>query len=597
MKGIFAYVSDEAAVVIGRQLHARDGRIIGSLERLVDEPRNALIARPGSLVRVEDGAQTELKRFGCLTDDDIAGTLSHHFSQGFDFSCCNNIEDMLIFLYRLTKSKSYGFCDGNNIRILQSPHEDRTLAELHGLLDKNLELVDKLCQVETQVKYSGGLLKRFSASMELREGRKRTKDLIECVLDYRKGPIRKIFLMPYLAGARNGIESQSAQLPKRDWTVQERLEQEFLPRKEKSAILTLGNYVHAQSAYGLEKETGLKVRAFRTLPLLSVKGDRKDVQRFYELVSSRSFGKFGSGIIKACTGIAYSHGVFIPELAETISPRHRRKNDTLWNLVNIGADKAQDYSDGKGSTVAVVDTGIDYRHKELESRFGKCKGINIVGRSDDPMDDNRHGTHVAGTVAGKTTGVSPGCSLYAVKVLNSDGAGFMDEILLGIDWCITNKVDVINLSLGCSFPSQVEEKMYAAAAQKGIICVAAAGNEGYGPSYPAAYDSVIAVAAVDKANEHAKYSNIYYTNSISAPGTDIHSALPGGGYGLLTGTSMASPHIAGVASLVRSKGTLDKRGFDRLIGETALPLGDCSDSDNKAVYGAGLVQADKAVRR
>ena len=278
-----------------------------------------------------------------------------------------------------------------------------------------------------------------------------------------------------------------------------------------------------------------------------------------------------------------------------IVPIRTKNKETLWNLVKIGSDKANRTTTGNGIDVAVVDSGVDTFHMELSSRFGQVKGYDFIENHGNPKDPNGHGTHVAGTIAGMTTGVAPECTLYAVRVLNQRGRGSLDTVLRGIDWCITKGVSIINLSLGSAYPSNLEKTVYQKALERGIVCIAAAGNEGFGANYPAAYESVIAVAAVDRFNKHAGFSNIYPTNNVSAPGVGIFSTLPGNNYGVLSGTSMATPHLSGVAALVGSQRKLDKDRYLKVLEDTALELGRENDPDNWAIYGCGLVQANKAV--
>jgi subtilisin family serine protease len=298
------------------------------------------------------------------------------------------------------------------------------------------------------------------------------------------------------------------------------------------------------------------------------------------------------------TRIIASRGCYLPELFMEYGKRlgikssaripRRRKQDSLWNLTNIGAYAAQETTQGEGSIVAVIDTGIDYNHREVRGRFGTEKGYNFVRANADPMDDNGHGTHCAGIAAGDKTGVANACQLYALKVLDAEGAGTLGDIIQAIDWCISMKPDIVSMSLGSGEPSDIEEDAVFAAYQAGITLVAAAGNSYYGPSFPASYDGVIAVAAVDIDNNHADFSNIFPTNDISAPGVDIYSSVPGG-YEYLSGTSMATPHVSGSLGLVTSISRSSPDNLEWLLKDTARNLGSQDE------YGAGLVKADAMV--
>ncbi len=270
----------------------------------------------------------------------------------------------------------------------------------------------------------------------------------------------------------------------------------------------------------------------------------------------------------------------------------RAKDWTDWNLINIGVDKLSKRISGQAS-VAVIDTGVDYNHPALKHLFGGIKGYDFVDNDNEPMDENEHGTHVAGIIGGYADGTRIGvnisnCSLYAVRVLDANGAGSETDVLYGIEWCIDNDISIANMSLGSSAYSDVEAEVCRAAIENGVMIVAAAGNESYGPSYPASLDGVMSVAAVDINNERAEFSNVWDTNDISAPGVEIFSSIPKGEYARFSGTSMATPHIAGVASLLSAY--LNERNpekFINLIKDTATKLG------KEEEYGAGLVRIDR----
>ena len=267
----------------------------------------------------------------------------------------------------------------------------------------------------------------------------------------------------------------------------------------------------------------------------------------------------------------------------------RQSDQSQWNLEMIGAPRANLHSEGEGVAIAVLDTGIDYHHNEIKKRFGQILGVDLVAEAD-PIDRNGHGTHVAGTIAGKTTGVAPKAHLYAVKVLDDDGSGLESTVIAGIDWCIGKDIPIINMSLGSSRRSRAFEMTIESAYQQGLSLVAAAGNSGRGPSYPASYKHVIGVAAVDKNKRHAPFSNIYKTNDISAPGVDVHSTIPGDRYADYSGTSMATPHIAGVLALAQS--AAGRKDYTSELRRHAERLEELPGEEYRDVYGAGLVRAD-----
>ncbi|MBV8515953.1 MAG: S8 family serine peptidase [Acidobacteria bacterium] len=189
--------------------------------------------------------------------------------------------------------------------------------------------------------------------------------------------------------------------------------------------------------------------------------------------------------------------------------------------------------------VAVVDTGIDYRHPELAPVY--MGGYNFVASTPDPMDDAGHGTHVAGTIAAAdnqsgVVGVTPGIRLWAVKVLNAQGSGTNSRILRGLDWVVQQKQTlggnwVVNMSLGGASASQAEAEAFQRASDAGVIVVAASGNDSTADtpapvSYPAAYPSVFAVGAVDQNSAIADFSNQGPELAVVAPGVHVLSTVP-----------------------------------------------------------------------
>ena len=262
---------------------------------------------------------------------------------------------------------------------------------------------------------------------------------------------------------------------------------------------------------------------------------------------------------------------------------------------------------GVGINISVLDTGIDYTHKDLSTNYRG--GYDFVNNDKDPMDDNGHGTHVAGIIAAACNGigivgVSPKVNLYAVKVLNDKGEGNVSELIAGIDWSIDHNMNIIVMSLGSNTPSESLRLACDRAYKAGLLLVAAAGNDGSitgnedTVDYPARYDSVIAVGAIDRNNARAIW--IPYGASSTgpelefvAPGDEIYSTLPGDSYGICNGTSMACPHVAGVAALIWSEHPeWNATQIREKLRETAEDLG-TPGKDNE--YGYGLVNAIKAV--
>ncbi|MFE9363093.1 S8 family peptidase [Streptomyces sp. NPDC006978] len=209
---------------------------------------------------------------------------------------------------------------------------------------------------------------------------------------------------------------------------------------------------------------------------------------------------------------------------------------------------------GQGVTAYILDTGIESAHSELGGRVGA--GYDAIGDGRNGEDCNGHGTHVAGTVAGSTYGVAPAASLVPVRVLNCEGSGTWAGIIAGLDWIAQNAEQpaVVNASLGGPASSAVDDAFDALAAE-GTLPVVAAGNENQDACdvSPARADGVLAVGAGDDQDRQATFSNWGTCVWLYAPGVDIVSAKLGGGSTTLSGTSMASPHVAGAAVLYKER--------------------------------------------
>lgn len=283
--------------------------------------------------------------------------------------------------------------------------------------------------------------------------------------------------------------------------------------------------------------------------------------------------------------------------------------DNTWGVKRIGAGAVHDGGNkGNGVKVAVIDSGVDYTHPDLDANY--AGGYDFVNGDNDPMDDNGHGTHVAGTIAAEDNGigvigVAPEARIYALKVLGAGGSGSYSDVIAALQWAVGNGVQVTNNSYGSSGdPGATVKAAFDNADAAGVIHIAAAGNSGNPPGkgdnviYPARWASVIAVAATDKSDNRATWSSTGPDVELAAPGVSIKSTLLGSGYGEKSGTSMASPHVAGTAALVITTGIADTNGNGRVNDEVRQKLVDTADDlgdpgrDTK--YGYGLVDADGA---
>ena len=273
--------------------------------------------------------------------------------------------------------------------------------------------------------------------------------------------------------------------------------------------------------------------------------------------------------------------------------------DNSWGVKHIRAGVVHDLENkGAGVKVAIIDSGIDYSHPDLDANYGG--GYDFVNKDTYPMDDNGHGTHVAGIVAAEddgegVVGVASEAILYALKVLGSDGSGSYSDVIAALQWCRDNGIQVTNNSYGSSGdPGVTVKAAFDDSASAGVLHVAAAGNSGNPPGrgdniiYPARYESVIAVAATDQSDKRARFSSTGPDVELAAPGVGIYSTYIGG-YTTYSGTSMASPHVAGVVALMIVANVSNIRGQ---LQSTADDLG---DSGLDWLYGYGLVNAAEAV--
>lgn len=228
-----------------------------------------------------------------------------------------------------------------------------------------------------------------------------------------------------------------------------------------------------------------------------------------------------------------------------------------WGVSRVQAPKVWDITEGNAVKVGIIDTGIDGKHPDLR---GNVKGgVNTFNSTSPYVDENGHGTHVAGTVAAinnsfGVVGVAPKVELYALKCFSPDGTATLTDIAQAIDWAIHHDIKVLNMSFGSQDKSQVLHRAIKAALDHGIIMIASSGNADEPLDYPARYPEVFAIGALDQKDRVAKFSNYGKTLNYVAPGVDILSTWPvAPGYNTLSGTSMSSPHISGLCALLLSQ--------------------------------------------
>ncbi len=284
----------------------------------------------------------------------------------------------------------------------------------------------------------------------------------------------------------------------------------------------------------------------------------------------------------------------LPRFAPTpkTAPEGVADPEQPWGVQRVKAAAAWPRSRGKGVKVAVIDTGVDRAHKDLAGVL--VGGFNALDKNkpEDWHDEEGHGTHVAGTIGARrdgqgVVGVAPEVSLYAVRVLDKNGDGTYDDVIAGIEWAVANGMQVANMSLGADEGSEPLHRAVQAAAAKGLVIVAASGNTGSAVNFPARYPETIAVGASDKNDKLAFFSSRGPEVDFIAPGMDVPSLRLGGGDPeTMSGTSMAAPHVSGLAAIALSLGARDVR---LALGAASTPL---PGLDGNA-QGGGLADAGR----
>jgi len=273
-------------------------------------------------------------------------------------------------------------------------------------------------------------------------------------------------------------------------------------------------------------------------------------------------------------------------------------------VADADIDAPEAWGIGTGSTgtmIAVIDTGVYYTHDDLnDGRVRTDIDWDYVNNDNDALDDNGHGTHVAGIIAAETNngfgtaGVMWQARILPLKVCNSRGSCNSDHIAQAIKYAANQGARVINMSLGGSCSSVIADAMNYAHFDKGAVVVAAAGNNGSGVNFPAKHDLAIAVGATDKSDKIASFSSRGDGLDVMAPGVSIMSTVPKNGHDTLSGTSMASPYVAGVAGLLLAqRPNLTNEQVRDILRGSADDLGTVGKD---STYGYGRANAFKALQ-
>lgn len=356
-------------------------------------------------------------------------------------------------------------------------------------------------------------------------------------------------------------------------------------RQEKYKIIGFNDEVTAEESEGILANHGIKIK--KHLPLANA---------CLCLVDEISSG-FKS--LTADNNIEFIEDDFIAKiqmLPSVTAPLKIKSQSIPWGISKIEAPSVWKRSQGEGIKVGIIDTGIDCKHPDLKDNIKEAYCVIDDFQAD---DDNGHGTHVAGIIAALdnnigVVGVAPKADIYSVKAFDQKGRGRISDIIDALNWCVENKVHVINMSFGFSIKSRALERAIQAAHKHNIIMVAAAGNSGGSDSvlYPAKYPEVIAVAASDNKDKAADFSSSGPEVNIIAPGVDISSTYINQDYKPLSGTSMACPHVAGACALLMSISGTNAESVKNVILSTAKDIGLPEETQ-----GVGLVNVSAAVSK
>ncbi|MBO2943241.1 peptidase S8 [Paenibacillus sp. F411] len=336
--------------------------------------------------------------------------------------------------------------------------------------------------------------------------------------------------------------------------------------------------------------------------------DQGDMQQMMKDISGKSPRKLGYAYVFQSANMTYPqlksyftekwtplyaepHYLYLTNTTSSAAPSQRTENSNLpndllfsqyqWNLPAIQTQQGWELSKGSEDVViAVIDTGVDLQHTDLNGRL--VDGYNVVNPDQSPNDDVGHGTHVAGIIGALinngegVAGMSWYNKIMPIKALDSSGSGTTYAVAEGIIWAVDHGAKVINMSLGNYADSQFLHDAIKYAYDRDCLLVAASGNDNTErPGFPAAYPEVLAVAATNPDMTRAEYSNYGDYIDVTAPGTNIASTYPDNQYAALSGTSMASPHVAAIAGLIRSLNPeLTNREVMDLMISQAHDLGD-----------------------
>ncbi|MED3648292.1 S8 family peptidase [Halalkalibacterium halodurans] len=290
---------------------------------------------------------------------------------------------------------------------------------------------------------------------------------------------------------------------------------------------------------------------------------------------------------------------FTKQIQTPVTPNDEFFKEYQWNLQQIDIEEGWSLASGENVKIAILDTGVDPNHPDIKDKI--VNGYNAVEGNNNFADKHGHGTHVAGVAAAVTNnvtgiaGISWKSEILPVKVLNDNGEGSSFEVAKGIYWATDHGAKVINMSLGDYYHSDALRDAVKYAYDHDVVLIAASGNDNVeDPLYPAIYEEVLTVAAVDDTRNRAFFSNFGKHIDVTAPGEHIPSLFPDNQYTVMSGTSMASPHAAGLAGLIRSlRPDLSNQEVMDIMKETAKDLG---PKGHDVYYGHGEIDIEAALK-
>ncbi|MCR4441086.1 MAG: S8 family peptidase [Peptococcaceae bacterium] len=289
---------------------------------------------------------------------------------------------------------------------------------------------------------------------------------------------------------------------------------------------------------------------------------------------------------------AFPKPVQLPPVAPPAPVKGGRIVD--WGLKRIGAPKVWGKLKERRVRVGIIDTGINYYHPDL--RRNVRDGTSTLDGQASFLDDYGHGTHIAGIIGACNVngmvGINPYVDFYVVKAFKKDGSGNLSDIVEGMDWLIRRQVSVINMSFSTSETSEAIIRAVKAVHARGILMVAAAGNDGQEVNFPARLPEVIAVSAIDKNDQLASFSSYGLEINFCAPGVDVYSDWLGTGYSRKSGTSFAAPHVTGaVADIINYYGPLPSSRLREMMSEKAVIL----ENLGREQQGHGLLELPRLI--